>query len=365
MQSDQSTLMNTFFRWASSRVALNMYFWLFLFFIKHYDADDQNAYSPTVYYLMMLGFMSVFAFLSYFNNLFLQPKLLFAGKRFLYVLSAAGLIFVLSFVYTYLLKVVPIWLPGMNAMEMSMVMDPVSSDLSIGGILADMQTYFSMMLIWLTLFSLLGFYHHQKAKVKSMEATIAKHRETELHFLKNQLNPHFLFNTLNNLYALALRKSDEAPEVILKLSTVLRYMLYEADAKQVSFEQEKEIMQAYIDIELLRLQQSPDLHFSIVADKPYQLPPLLWLPVLENVFKHTRHITDLHIDFKFQLLQHKLIMSSTNTFQSSLYTTDEKSGGIGLTNLRKRLELLYPNQHKINEHKDEKMYTIEVTIYPL
>lgn len=348
-----------------SRVALNCYFWILLFLIKHSDADDQYAYPLWIYHSIMLLLMLFFVILSYVNNLVLLPKLLFAGKRLLYFLVVPCWVFLMAYAYTFTLKYLPMVMPGMNSLEMSLVMDPFTNDLSPMGILADIQTYFAMMVVWVTIFTLLAFYHHNNSRLKTLQAAIAKHQETELNFLKNQLNPHFLFNTLNNLYALSLRKSDEAPEAIIKLSTVLRYMLYEANVNVVSFEQEKEIMQAYIDIELLRIKQNPNLNFSFTADNNYFIPPLIWLPVLENVFKHTRSQTELEIDFKFSIVKNTLHLYCSNSFSPSNQIASNNAGGIGLSNLAKRLQLLYPNQHKLTQQIDEKSYTIEVLVYSL
>lgn len=348
-------------RLLGSRFALNAYFWMFLLGIKLADADDQTAYSPLFYYMMMVFYMLFFALLAYVNNLILLPKLLFQKKRRLYVVSAFTLVLGISFVYTFLMKWLPMKIPGFDSMQVSIVMSPVTDDLSFLGILEDIQTYFFVMVIWTILFSLLGFYHHTTLKVKVMQEALNKHREAELHFLKNQIHPHFLFNTLNNLYALSLKKSDEAPEAILKLSAILRYMLYDADVPLISFEKEREIMQAYIDIELLRIPDSPNLHFTIFADKPYMIPPLIWLPVLENVFKHSRQVEALELDFTFSIQQNVVHLYCKNNYTSKPQT-DPSNGGIGLTNLKKRLELLYPNQHHIDIQSTENYFIIDITI---
>lgn len=344
-----------------SRLALNIYFWVFMLVLKHSDADDQTAHTPIFYYGMMVFYMSFFALISYVNNLILLPKLLFPGKRLLYFINVGIFLFTVAYVYTFLMKWVPMVLPGFDSMQVSIVMSPVSNDLSPSGILGDIDTYLFMMVIWTTVFTLLGYYHHSVSKVKLMEDALHKHRETELNFLKNQINPHFLFNTLNNLYALTLKKSDEAPEAILKLSSVLRYVLYEADARLVPFEKERDVMQAYIDIELLRMHDSPNLQFSMTADRSCMIPPLLWLPVLENVFKHSRQVESLEVDFQFSIRQDTLKMYCKNN------TTPKPSspiavGGIGLSNLRKRLELVYPAKHSINVTHTENYFIIEVLI---
>jgi two-component system, LytTR family, sensor kinase len=348
-----------FIRIIGSRVALNLYFWVILFSIKLPDIDDQFAYSKAFYIILILFYMSFFALLSYLNNFILLPKLLFNQKRLLYFGSAIGITFLTAYVYTFFLKWFPLQFPGFDSMQVSIVMDPVDADLSVSGILNDIQTYFSMMLVWLTIFTLLGYYHYAVRKTKTLEAQISKHREAELAFIKNQMNPHFLFNTLNNLYGLAIKKSDETPEVILKLSTILRYILYESDVPSVSFEKEKEIIRAYVDIELLRIPQTPHIRFSITADKPYQIPPLLWLAPLENVFKHSRSVDTLEIDFRLNIRENTLILYCKNNFKTP---AEKQSGGLGLNHLGKRLEWLYPNKHQLNTTIDGNYFIIELEI---
>jgi two-component system LytT family sensor kinase len=349
-------------QFAGSRVALNIYFWLFLFMLKHSDADDQHAYSKFFYYSIMIFYMSFFAILSYVNNLILLPKLLFKQKRLLYFLSAAALIFIIAFTYTFFITWLPIVFPGLDSLQMSIIMSPVNNDISFLGILTNIDTYLSMMAVWIVIFTLLGYYHHSVKEKKRLEELVNKHRETELAFIKNQMNPHFLFNTLNNLYALSIKKSDETPEVILQLSAILRYILYESDIELVSFEKEKEIIQAYIDIELLRVPQTPEIQFSIMADKPYNIPPLLWLPALENIFKHSRSVEKLEIDFRLSIQQNKMHLYCKNNFKKSNTINEKQAGGLGLANLEKRLSWLYPNKHKLTTTVHENYFIIDMHI---
>jgi two-component system LytT family sensor kinase len=351
-----------FFRILGSRVALNIYFWFFLYAIKLGDADDQTAYSPGFYYGMMVFYMLFFALLSYVNNLVLLPVLLFRKKRLLYFLSVLLLIFCISFVYTFFIKWMPIVFPGFDSMQVSIVMSPGNTDISVAGILADIETYFFSMLIWTIIFTMLGYYHFATAKTKRLEEQINKHRETELAFIKNQMNPHFLFNTLNNLYALSIKKADETPEVILQLSTILRYILYESDIPLVSFDKEKEIIQAYIDIELLRIPQTPYIQFSIMADKPYQIPPLLWLAPLENVFKHSRSVNELEIDFRLTIKQNMFLLYCKNNFKPLAPHSEKQTGGLGLSNLTKRLEWLYPGKHTLKTEIAGNYFIIDLAI---
>ena len=353
--------LQTYLPLLGSRLALNVYFWIILFAIKQSDADDQFAYSKMFYYGMMVFYLSFFILISYVNNLILVPRLLFKKKKGLYFASVLAFLFAVAFVYTFLMKWLPMVIPGLDSMQVSIIMSPVSQDLSVFGILEDIQTYFAFMVVWTTLFTLLAYYHYSIQKVKQMEDALNKHREAELNFLRNQINPHFLFNTLNNLYALTLKKSDEAPEAILKLSSVLRYVLYETNVNLVPFEKEKDVIQAYIDIELLRIPDSPNLQFAITADRECMIPPLLWLPILENVFKHSRQVEALEVSFQLSIHQNTLtIFCKNNTAAKPM--TPAAEGGIGLQNLRKRLELLYPENHSIQVTHSEIYFIIEVKI---
>jgi LytS/YehU family sensor histidine kinase len=215
------------------------------------------------------------------------------------------------------------------------------------------------------MFTMAWYMNDYSKQEKLVEETRKKQIETELSFLKSQINPHFLFNTLNNLYSLALKKSDTAPEAILKLSVILRYLLYDSNTEEVSFDKEKEIMQAYIDLELLRLADNDQLHFSISADNSCKVPPLLWLPVLENVFKHgTRFIsTECFVDYRFMIQNNMLTIYAKNRYKNAAPSVEsDKVGGIGLSNLRKRLNILYPQKHKINIMQDEDYYVTEVQV---
>lgn len=240
-------------------------------------------------------------------------------------------------------------------------MDPVSEELSVVSTLAEMQSYFSIMAVWVFIFSLLNLYHHNVTKLRLMQESLAKHREVELAFLKNQVHPHFLFNTLNNLYALSLQNSKYAPESILKLSSVLRYVIYEANAPLVAFSKEKEIIQAYVDIEMLRLSDSPRLQFSILSDKNYDIPPLIWLPVLENAFKHTRNVEELELDFRFGIREDRLHLYCRNNLPTVPAKREEK-GGLGLSNLQKRLELLYADKHSITTNRKDGFFSIDLQV---
>ena len=183
-------------------------------------------------------------------------------------------------------------------------------------------------------------YNYIKLKQAEQQLRIEK-QAAELNYLRSQTNPHFLFNTLNNIYSLARDKSDLAPESILRLSKILRFMLYETGGAYISIEQEMKIIDDYIALEKLRYDDGLRLNFKTdIEDMRQALPPLLLIPLVENAFKHgvseTRDqpFVDIYLSVnKRQLLF--VVKNSAETF------TGMVKENIGLSNLRRQLELLY------------------------
>jgi sensor histidine kinase YesM len=191
--------------------------------------------------------------------------------------------------------------------------------------------------------------------------------DAELKFLKSQIHPHFLFNTLNSLYALTLQKSDQSSEVVLKLSNFLDYMLYDCNVSQISLEKEIEQMQNLITLEKLRYGDRLDADFNISGTvKDLKIPPLLMLPFLENAFKHgvSQHTENSFIYVDLKVKEQNLIFrvenSSINT-ESDLEADYTK--GIGLKNVKRRLDLIYGDDgYNLEVFKEEDSFTIVLKI---
>ena len=172
---------------------------------------------------------------------------------------------------------------------------------------------------------------------------------SELAMLKSQINPHFLFNNLNNIYSLAIRKSEAAPKAVVMLSDMMRYMLYDSTAHQISLSKEVEHLHNYIDLQKLRLKDHRQVYFTTEGElETKSIEPMLLEPFVENAFKHGdifHQGGNVHIVLKSQ--GNKLHFKVSNTFASNGHAKDKHSG-IGLNNIRKRLKLLYPNEHELN-----------------
>ena len=170
-----------------------------------------------------------------------------------------------------------------------------------------------------------------------------KKKKAELNYLKSQTNPHFLFNTLNNIHSLASDKSDLAPESILRLSKILRFMLYETDGEFITVEQELEIINDYIALEKLRYDDSLQINFKYeVEDMKQPLPPLLLIPLVENAFKHgvADTVDRPFVEIYLSVHQQQLLFIVKNSADNAQEQKKVKEN-IGLTNLRRQLQLLY------------------------
>lgn len=192
--------------------------------------------------------------------------------------------------------------------------------------------------------------------------------ETELKYLKSQINPHFLFNSLNSIYSLALQKDDLAPDLILKLSDILRYILYEGSEKKVSLTQELKYLQSYLELEKVRHGSRMDLDIVINGDTDTkEIAPMLLIPFVENSFKHGLskdkakgyvrvEVDTQNEDLRFSIANSKPVDGSEVSQQKGY------QGGIGLINVRKRLHLLYPLMHTLNVGSTDIEFKVELNI---
>ena len=185
-------------------------------------------------------------------------------------------------------------------------------------------------------------------------------KEEELKFLKMQIHPHFLFNTLNTLYGFALKKADETPEMILKLSNLLDYILYQIDKPKVLLTEEINHIEDYIGLEKMRFHDTLLVHFDIDArDKSFQIAPMLLIPFVENSFKHGNFISGmLKIDISIKTGNNILDFSISNSFMGN----ETSQTGIGLENIKKRLEMLYPNQYELKVQQFENTFEIHLKL---
>ncbi|MEM8765486.1 MAG: histidine kinase [Bacteroidota bacterium] len=201
-------------------------------------------------------------------------------------------------------------------------------------------------------------------KQEQIEALKSTVQESELQFLRSQINPHFLFNNLNNLYSYALEGSSKTPEIILELSGLLRYMLYECKEKFVPLDKEIKQLHNFIKLNKLQIEDRGVVHFSVEHIKSdYKIAPLILIVFIENAFKHSQagQSENIAIDISIKMTGNTLHFHCTNNYEAS-DGLDTVAAGIGLTNVRKRLDLLYPNNYTLSIVEDENQYTVDLNM---
>ena len=290
----------------------------------------------------------VYYFFYYINHYLLIPRI-FKEKGFIYYgFSIAAVILVFYPVLVSLVSLLP-------------VVDQLGFSRFTGtsNIFAEDAGGLPFVIMVLTVPVIIGY---EWFKQNSELAVLEKEKSaTELNLLKQQINPHFFFNTLNNLYALSITKDEQTPEVILQLSELMRYVIYKGKEETVSLEEEVKYIEDYIQLQQIRLHKKLDFKFDKeILDSALRIPPLLFIVLVENAFKHgiepAEEACFLHL--KLTTTNNSLRFRCTNSIE--LETANES--GIGLTNLKRRLALLYPGQHRLTVDSSDNKYDINIAL---
>ncbi len=310
-------------------------FWIvyYLFIcVAFYTAYDIRN---VTFFIQLATFMPISAALAYTNIYLLVPRLLTRKKYFYYSLC---LILALSTaaVADQLLKTL--------YTEPGSVLFSYTAGMTLKKLFSE-----SVGLFYLTGFTTgIKFAKDWIQHQQLMKEKEKQYLETELNFLKTQIHPHFFFNTLNNLYSLTLKKSDLAPEVVLKLSSLMSYMLYESNASKVSLSKEITYLQNYLDLEKLRFGQRLSVPFEIEGKiDDVNIPPMILILFVENSFKHgiKNNIHKIVIEISLIVEETFLLFSIKNPIGENI---SKENAGIGLKNARRRLDLLYGSRYQLD-----------------
>ena len=313
--------------------------WFFFFYFFSYNSNDK-VYITWFSSCLLPVTMGVTYFLVYF----LIPNYLLTKKYFLFCLYSFYTLVFSSYIIVLVLYGCLIFLLSFDIS----VMPPMSKNF-----------LFILLLVFLvsgvvSFITLLNHNFRTISKNKELQNKILETqlqlKEQELHYLKMQIHPHFLFNTLNTIYGFALKQSVQTPEIILKLSNLLDYILYQVNKPRVSLKEEVLHIKEYVELEKIRFKDTLKAIFvSDEIDEHLQIAPMLLIPFVENAFKHGNLIDGfLQIRVEVKLLEKQLTFSVSNTYLDQ--DEEEKNGGIGLENIRKRLELNYKDNYSL-EHK--------------
>jgi len=203
-----------------------------------------------------------------------------------------------------------------------------------------------------------------KAELELKELEV-KQSQAELNLLKSQVNPHFLFNSLNSIYSLILNNSDIAAEAVMKLSDLMRYLLESSKKRKVLVKHEFEFLQNYIDLEIIRLGKKVQVSSSFIGDLSGKIiSPLLLIPFIENCFKHGISVNSKknEIEISVELNENLLMLKTINNIAPQRINPSITKSGTGIENVKKRLELLYPEKYKLEIIDDENRFEVSLAI---
>lgn len=325
-------------------IGLHILFWIFIviYFVWGFglDAGPERAIRSTIYFLPG-HILMVYTVLYY-----LVPKFLLARKYWRFFLGFIILV-VICGQFTSLA-------------QLTISGDPRHSGASIT-VGRNILPYIHVVAIAASI-KLLKYWFIQRKQTLEAEQqrTVA-----ELKLLKAQLHPHFLFNTLNNLYSHTLEFSPKSPEIVLKLSALLRFMIYESNSQRISLSRELELLLDYISLEKLRYGDRLDLSINITGDiEKYQIVPLLLLPFLENAFKHgtSKQIDQCWISFDLSLDGSQMKFKLINSIDPDNKPNHTQPGGLGMENVKKRLEILYRGKYNLETRKLAEVYVVNLEL---
>jgi LytS/YehU family sensor histidine kinase len=206
---------------------------------------------------------------------------------------------------------------------------------------------------------MIDWFDSQKLK----DELINQRQSSELALLRSQVNPHFLFNTLNNIYSLVYKKSEEAPAAVMKLSSIMRYMLYDATGDSVPLDKEIDYLKSFIELQKLRITHEGFVALTVEGETDNRtIAPMLLIPFVENAFKHGGKNHTPGISIHLEVNQGQILFEISNYMKKNQFAQKDEVGGIGLQNTKRRLELLYPSKHNLRIEEDGEKFHVKLII---
>ncbi|MBT34092.1 MAG: hypothetical protein CMO01_30890 [Thalassobius sp.] len=333
-----------------NRIALHILFWLFSFFTVNYvfAITDQIT---TIDYLFT-GLFHISLLVGVYINLEILIPLFFQKRKYT--------------AYCILLAIDVIFTSFLNILTFNWLADLIFPDYYFVAQFEALETII-IVFVYLLITSLLKIskswfmlqeLNHKLSKIEK------ENIESQLNALKAQINPHFLFNSLNVLHSLALKQSTESPDAIIKLADILRYVIYESNKSTISVEDEVKLIENYLSLQKYRIDSSAKVCFDTNILQNNQIAPMLFLPLVENSFKHgikgdlAETFVKIHLQSDQKQTQFKI---ENNKGEHDEFDVGFK-GGIGIANIKKRLGLIYPHQHSLQINETENLFKVSLTI---
>jgi two-component system LytT family sensor kinase len=342
------------------RGLLHLLFWG-MFYVFYFETRISNLESPenTAYVAITYLYKLVLQMISaYFLIYFLVPRTLNHKRYLVFGVGVIVTAYIIYFLYQVArINVFEIYFPQLYNLPGNVAVSLTMRMLNFAPMLDFAVWTFTPAAVM----GLIGFYKNQRTLAQLQE----EKKTMELKLLRNQLNPHFLFNTLNNLYTLSLHKDDRAPQVISRLSGILDYMLYSPADLCVGIEKEVELLDNYIALEQLRYgNQRCSVSFHKQLKASSKIPPLILLTLVENAFKHgvVNETGGAEIDLNLRC-DEKMITFKIETTGPSEGTRRSNGKPIGLLNIRSQLNLLYPGRHILNIIENPGKFVVNLELY--
>ena len=337
-------------KWLSQEMVVHFLLWVLYFVVLAFQKNQHSARFGGPSHLQLVDF--VFA-LNYFLiiifiNYWLLPRFFYRKRYFPFILWSLLVFGVAILMEEFVLE--KLFFPGTNRADRFLGFLPTLLDMG-----PTILFFVGFKLAW----------DNQK-KQTALERVEKEKTESQLQFLKSQLNPHFLFNNLNNLYSYAQENSPKTPEIIMQLSAIMRYMLYESREGLVPLEKEVQYLRDFIRLQELQMEDRGKVEFEVIgATGGKFIAPMILISFVENCFKHSLSslAKDIYIHIKAEVKGDELLFKSTNTFAESENASNQYlSKGIGLQNVRKRLELQYPGKHMLETGAKGDRYVVNLKL---
>lgn len=332
-------------------VALWVLVWLFFVYFFSYSSEDGDFVFWFSNSLLPITMVVTYIFAYYLIPVFLL-------KRRYVVFTAYSLATVICSIYAMLLVtfVIFVFLSNFNINQMPLLTRNFAFVFILVYLVVGVVSFVQL----LRHHYMVNASHGQLEK-KLLEDRLL-HKQKELHYLKEQIHPHFLFNTLNTIYGFALKESKETPELILKLSNLLDYTLNQIEKPHVALSEEINYIDSYIGLEQVRFRDSLRINFSKNIEYDVRVPPMLFMPFIENAFKHGAVVGEfLAIEMDLVATENKLLFTIENEIKTKNKSTENH--GLGILNSRKRLDALYPNSYELKTEEEANKYQLSLAIY--
>lgn len=337
-----------------SSIVVHLIFWLFMVMIcamAIFSNEQKMSFYQMVVHFGYFGLINLSVF--YINYTLLIPQLVKERKKYgLYVISILALLVFMAVLKTLVAvlysDIVLTYRNGDGSKMFTEIPQYVFRAVFTSGFFIVVSSLVKFAVDW---------FGNERVQ-RQLES---ERKDMELQFLKSQLNPHFLFNSLNNIYSLAYQKSDKTADAVLKLSEIMRYMIYESNDSWVSLSKEIEYVKSYVELQRLRFKDGAAVELNIqgeIDDQP--IVPLILISFVENAFKHGV-ANDYKDPIKINLIANQKILHFSITNKKNNYNKDEV-GGVGLNNVERRLQLLYPERYKLNIVNTATHYTSELML---